>query len=896
MLRTVPGQHIKAARAKAARLRQSVRIDAPVPCAALELGSVQTEGLSRDQLEDRYAQRAWEYISARDSQGALLRELRDPFTLELLVDNYVPDDNWQQLLWYWHPDGTRRIAPLPDGWATGPSSIMRVAPLCTAENGQKFTEYARKAVVLAYFASQRKERPQAQNGRLYPDAYQVPGATGRDIMIPVLEDDNEPPPEYDEALFLMNRFLDECKGYFVNPDAPEDARIPLYDRERDAPVPMLEGDKVVLVQPLSPFSSSLNALRSNDAQRAQLAVNILAAAMQAMEGSPVNSEAQITNLTDALSDIRTYWKDDEIRHHLVNAQWERFRDLIGSRLHDIFTNGDRPAFQGKIVDFWHGITGGSDWRAVDLVLSELRSAFSVTKDSPLHTWFHLAPLHQLLDFDYDRDRKTRTLEFVSDMLWDIRRPRPVVSEFDPVNNTLSEAMRSQYNSLLEDINTVVALTQVFVDALKAPGGVPPQEEADRLIAVLVRARGVLREATFENLDIKLVYTRRLFMAALDAWVAAKRQPFGGVYRSPPDSIVDVLRAFNITMQTVVEVVDLDRPGGLFEPANSRSLERYFWTVVVPLSPSVLWDQFNDPTRRSVIAKVIRQQSIAWGPPPEQLSLPPGEPMEEEEEEGPTVVDVEEDEDGETPGDGMGPSDTEAFDTMNMERLVGSISFLPFPSTLSAYQAEAFNAFTTRIDIVEQQFRRLTWADRMWEIDTVDGLVPNLEALGNDFETMTFPSAFMLLKNALQIVNNVLILNEMGAPYTEREQEQVRAAFRETFHAIVNRVNDMTTLPSDYPHFMFLNSVVQKAQGLSYVPDADAVALALVRHLPATEPAVEATTPSSSDSEEDDRSPVRLRRVRSQNDNRRAVRQRTTSARYARTLAERLAATRLSRRG
>ena len=901
MLKPVPGQRIKAARAKAALQRQPARTGAPVPCAALDLGAVPTEGLTPDQIEDRYAQRAWEYISAKDSQGALLHDVRDSFTFELLAEPYEADENWQRQLWYWHSDGTQRIATLPPEWITGPTSIMRVAPLCTDENGRKLTEYARKAMVLAYFASQRKEHPEGQDGLLYPEAYRVPGATGRELLIPVPVDYDDLPPEYDDGLFLMDRFLNECNGKFANPDAPEAERVPLYDRTRDRVVERVVNNRTVQKQPNSPFPSWKASVADRLALAATLMVSVLQKALEAMEASPVNNGAQTKDLIDVLVEARDFWRDDDIRHYLLTAEWERLRGLIGGRLHAVFANGDRPGLQGNIVDFWHGITNGPDMLAVAEVLAELKGAFSVAKDSPFQMWFQLAPDGALTTPDYYFDRRTRALEFASDMLWNIRRPRPVVSEFVPFSNILIDAQRSQNRLLLEDVDTVERLTGVFVDALKTPPGVPPQAEMDRLIGALVRARSLLRDATFENLLEKQAIAKRLFMAGLDAWVATNLQRLNG---DPPqgaeaDRITGVLTTFGLSMQTAVEVVDLDRPGGLFEAANSESLRRYFWTFVVPLSADALWSRY-DYKQRDAIANVVGELANAWGPPPAQLSLPPGEPMEEAEQRS-TVEDVGGEAEEETSDDLMGSSDPEAFTAANVERLVDSMNFLPFPSTLSTYQAEAFNAFTTRVDIVEQQFRRLAWADRMWEIDTVDGLVPNLQALKDDFETMTFPSAFMLLKSALRVVNNVLILNEMGAPYTEREQEQVRAAFREVFEAIVNRVNDSTTRRSDYPYFSFLNNVVQRALWMSYMPDSSAVALALVRHLPTTEPAVEATSPSSSDSGEEGpffasitRPPARLRRERSQTGNGRAVRQRT-SARYGRTLAARLAAVRLSRR-
>lgn len=893
MLRTVSGQRIKAARAKAARQRQPARTGAAIPCEALDLGDVPT-GLTPDGIEDLYAQRAWAYISATDSEGALLHDVRDTFTFELLAEPYETDANWDQLLWYWLPDGTRKVIELPEGWDTGPTSIMRVGSLCTNENGQRVTEYARKAVVLAYFASQRKEHPDGQNGLHYPQAYRVPGSTGRELLQPVPVDYDNLPPEYGDGRFLMNRFLDECNKTFANPDAPEAERVPLYDRSKDRVVAEVVGNSTVLKQPNSPFPSWKAGLPDRFALAATLVVAVLEKALEAMEASPVNTAAQIKDLTDVLVEVRAYWRDDDIRRYLVTAEWERFWVLIGSKLHAVFTKGDRPGLQGKIVDFWHAITNGPDMRAVAQVLTVLKGTFSVAKYTPFQMWFQLAPDAVLAIPDYYFDRRTRALEFASDMLWSIFRPRPVVSEFVPFSNRLIDAQLSQKRSLLEDINTIERLTEVFVDALKTPSGVPPQAEGDRLVAVLVRARSVLKDAPFENMLEKQTYAKRLFMAGLDAWVATKLQPLDGLAPRPtPDIMVYVLRAFNITMKTVVEVVDLDRPGGLFEAANSESLRRYFWTFVVPLSADALWNRY-DYKQRDVIANVIRELSNEWGPPPEQLSLPPGEPMEEEEEAPPAEEEVLD--------SGFMATEAEINDVEAMRRLVRSMGFRPFPSTLSAYQVEAYNAFTTRLDNVELQFRMLTWADRMWEIDTVDGIVPNLEALKDDFMIMAFPTAHVMLKNALRIVNNVLILNEMGSPYTEREQEQVRVAFREAFHAIVNRVNRSRMRPTDYPHFSFLNSVVQKAQGLSYVPDPDAVALALVRHLPVTEPAVEATSPSSSDSDEDEgvffanisRTPARLRRERSQNDNGRAVRQRT-SARYARTLAERLAAVRLSRR-
>jgi len=899
MLKFVPGQRIKAARAKAALQRQPARTGAAVPCAALDLGAVPTEGLSPDEIEDLYAQRAWEYISATDSEGALLHDVRDTFTFELLAEPYEKDDNWNRLLWYWHSDGTRRIAPLPDGWAEGPSSIMRVAPLCTNENGQRLTEYARKAVVLSYFASQRKEHPDGQNGLHYPQAYRVPGSTGRELLIPEPVDYGDLPPEYGDGRFLMNRFLDECNSIFVNPNAPEAERVPLYDRSKDRVVAEVVGNSTVLRQPYSPFPSWKAGLPDRFALAATLAVSVLEKALEGMESSPVNNAEQIKDLTDVLFDIRAYWRDDDIRHYLVTSEWDRFEVVIGSRLNAVFTNGDRPGLQGKIVDFWHTITGGTDSDAADKVLASLKAAFSVAKYTPFQVWFQLAPDAVLSTPDYYFNRRTRALEFASDMLFNIRRPRPVVAEYTDFSNGLIDAQLSQKDALLEDINTIERMTDVFVDALKTPSGVPPQAEGDRLVAVLVRARSLLRDGPFENLLEKQTYAKRLFMAGLDAWMATKLQPLDGRTLRPPANImVDVLSTFNITMKTVVEVVDLDRPGWLLEEANSESLRRYFWTFVVPLSADALWNRY-DYKQRDVIANVIRELSIAWGPPPEQLSLPPGEPLEDD---GDPMVygsggeEEDEEADAEMPGEGMGISETEAFDTMNMENLVNSLNFGPFPSTLSVYQEEAFNAFTTRVDIVTQQFQRIPSADRMYEIDTVDGLVPNLEALRNDFEVMTFPSAFMLLKSAFQVVNNVLILNGMDQRYAEREKAEVTRAFREVLKAIVKRVAANVDHRDTYwPFTYFRDYVVRPARWLSYMPDSSAVALALVRHLPITEPAVGATTPSSSDSE-DDRSPVRLRRGRSQNDNRRAVRQRTTSARYARTLAERLAATRLSRRG
>ena len=633
----------------------------------------------------------------------------------------------------------------------------------------------------------------------------------------------------------------------------------------------------------------------------------------------------------ALVAVRACWRDDDIRHYLVTAEWERLRGLIGGRLHAVFANGDRPGLQGEIVDFWHGTTNGPDVSAsVPEVLAELKGAFSVAKDSPFQMWFQFAPDAVLTTPDYYFDRRTRALEFASDMLWNIRRPRPVVAEFVPFSNRLIDAQLSQKRFLLEDIDTIERLTDVFVDALKTPDGVPPQAEGDRLVAVLVRARSVLKDAPFENLLEKQTYAKRLFMAGLDAWVARKLQPLDGrTFRPPANIMVDVLRTFHITMKTVVEVVDLDRPGGLFEAANSRSLERYFWTFVVPLSADALWNRY-DYKQRDVIANVIRELANEWGPPPEQLSLPPGEPMEEPEPFSfMDLADEDEEADAETPGEGMGISETEAFDTMNMEDLVNSINFRPFPSTLSTNQEEAFNAFTTRVDIVTQQFGRILSADRMYEIDTVDGLVPNLEALRNDFEDMTFPSAFMLLKGAFQVVNNVLILNDgMDARYTEREKAQVTQAFRDVLKAIVKRVAAKVDHRDAYwPFTYFRDYVVRPARWLSYMPDSSRVADGLSRHGESEmaseewssssdsedddgrvdEPqwtsldAPESQAPSSSDSEEEgpffaniSRTPARLRRERSQTDNGRTVRQRT-SARYGRTLAARLAAVRLSRR-
>ena len=828
--------------------------------------------------------------------------MRDTFTFELLAEPYQRDTNWDQLLWYWLPDGTRKIIELPEGWDTGPTSIMRVAPLCTDANGKKLTEYARKAVVLAYFASQRKEHPDGQNGLYYPQAYRVPGSTGRELLQLVPVDYGNLPPEYGDGRFLMNRFLDECNKTFANPDAPEAERVPLYDRSKDRVVAEVVGNSTVLKQPNSPFPSWRAGLPDRFALAATLVVAALEKALEGMESSPVNSAAQIQDLTGALVAVRACWRDDDIRYYLVTAEWERLRGLIGGRLNAVFTNGDRPGLQGAIVDFWHGITDGPDISAsVPEVLAELKGAFSVAKDSPFQMWFQLAPDAVLTVPDYYFDRRTRALEFASDMLWNIRRPRPVVAEFVPFSNRLIDAQLSQKRSLLEDIDTIERLTDVFVDALKTPDGVPPQAEGDRLVAVLVRARSVLKEAPFENMLEKQTYAKRLFMAGLDAWVASKLQPLDGqTFRPPANITVDVLRAFYITMKTVVEVVDLDRPGGLFEAANSRSLERYFWTFVVPLSADALWNRY-DYKQRDVIANVIRELANEWGPPPEQLSLPPGEPMEEPEPFSfMDLADEDEEADAETPGEGMGISETEAFDNSLMEDLVDSINFRAFPSTLSTYQEEAFNAFMTRVDIVTQQFRRIPSADRMYEIDTVDGLVPNLEALRNDFEDMTFPSAFMLLKSAFQVVNNVLILNGMDARYTEREKAQVTQAFRDVLKAIVKRVAAKVDHRDTYwPFTYFRDYVVRPARWLSYMPDSSLVADGLSRH-GESEMASEEWS-SSSDSEEEgpffaniNRTPARLRRERSQTDNGRAVRQRT-SARYGRTLAARLAAVRLSRR-
>ena len=275
MLKFVPGQRIKAARAKAALQRQPARTGAAIPCEALDLGDVPM-GLTPDGIEDLYAQRAWAYISATDSEGALLHDVRDTFTFELLAEPYERDPNWDQLLWYWLPDGTRKVIEVPEGWDTGPTSIMRVAPLCTNENGQRLTEYARKAVVLTYFASQRKEHPDGQNGLLYPEAYRVPGSTGREMLIPVPVDYDDVPPEHDDGFFLMNRFLDECNRTFANPDAPEAERVPLYDSSKDRMVvEEVVNNRTVQRQPNSPFPSWRAALPDRFALAATLVVAAL---------------------------------------------------------------------------------------------------------------------------------------------------------------------------------------------------------------------------------------------------------------------------------------------------------------------------------------------------------------------------------------------------------------------------------------------------------------------------------------------------------------------------------------------------------------------------------------------------------------------------------------------
>jgi hypothetical protein len=700
-------------------VRTPARVGVAIPCDALDAGEGEDEG--------EIDKRAWAHIKAHP-------ELEDMVTLESLADGYVVDDHWAKWLWYRAPDGDKRVVDLPKGWHTGPTAIIRVSPFCTDANGQKFAEYVLKGTLLASFAHQRYDPVDVRELRPFPEAYQVPGGTGRDTLVPKLND-----PNYGEMLGILERFLDECEGIVVNPKMPDGEQRPLYNRSRDQVGSVYDRRRGGwrTGNPSNPFPSWLGTVEdgtddsSEDEEEQQQEEDPgrrggepFLRAVEDLEMAFFPTDLMKAHALDAASDIARAWnRSDRVRDYLLYDAQERFFRAIGQTgLYALFVNGDPSAQQESIINFWYTITGAYGSKAV---LGHLKNEFGVGVDSPIEMWYRFAPEDTLdQEFDDGTTLRKRALTFVSDMLWEHERPRSF-GGFVQNARELTDAEVRDRNEMDTTIADIEHLVGSIESTLKTSQGVLRQIDIDRLTFKLGTVVARFKDVPFEGASAKQRRATLVFKAGLETHKAIH---FANLPGQALAVAKPMLVKFHRAMLAVVEAVDEDRDGRLPERANQYTVARFFWEFIVPLDK--VWTAYGGERRKIEI--VLFDLLIQMLPErPGVQSLPAAAPSRRRRREGAGIQTHDEIMDGIIQGGG----------------------FANFPNIQNAPSRQRYDVYKARIATVNQELRTLGVM-----VDAEEPYDPDVIPLGVDVRTLAdetgevaFPSIDQFLETAISIV-------------------------------------------------------------------------------------------------------------------------------------------------
>tara|TARA_Y100000389_G_scaffold158090_1_gene159416 strand:- start:5278 stop:7884 length:2607 start_codon:yes stop_codon:yes gene_type:complete len=708
--------------------RTPARVGVAIPCDELK---AQT-GEDEKEVDER----AWDYIVAHP-------ELEDMVTLRSLAEGYRVENHWANHLWYLGTDGDKRVVKLPDGWDKGPTAIIRVSPFCTDENGRKLAEYVLKGTLLAYFAHQRYA-PIHQHSRnlLFPKDYLVPGGTGRDTFVPAEKSD----PDYEKMRVILERFLDECEAIVVNPEMPDEAQRRLYDRGQDrlvAPVWNRIAEEWQPGNPHNPFPSWDPLGRVEDVaeeeeeedhlelfapggvgrymERSEMIEKFLRA-MERLEIADSPTHLMKANAIEKANDLARAWnRSDHARDYLLR---ERFFRAIGQTgLYALFVELD-TGFQGEIVSFWYTITEDS----TD-ILQHLRGEFEVGVDSPIERWFRFVPDGSLdQEFDDGTTLRTRALTFVSDMLLKHIRHRSVSGFLQNAHELTRAEVRNveamdttigKIEAMVRSIESAANFTQGALEQTKLEP-VRSSEFVERLVIKLNGVAERFGQLRFASIVEKQRHATRVFEAGLEAhWAIHFAYPYD--QSVIPDS-EPVLQAFDLAMRAVVEAVDSDRDGGLFERANQFTLERFFWQFVVPLER--VWVRMPELERRrrlefAVWGLLFKQ----WPERPGVLSLPPST---------------------DAP-----PSQTHAE---IMDGIIRGGKFTNFTNIQNASSQRSYDVYKARTATVNQTLLTLkvmAGVQARYDRD-VRSLGDDVQTLANEIGEVTFPSLDQFLETAISL--------------------------------------------------------------------------------------------------------------------------------------------------
>ena len=732
-------------------VRTPARVGVAIPCDALDA----EEGEDEDEINKR----VWAYIEAHP-------ELEDMVTLDSLADGYEVDDHWAKHLWYRDSGYDKRVVDLPDGWDKGPTAIIRVSPFCTDANGRKFAEYVLKGTLLASFAHQRYDPIDYRERRPFPEAYKVPGGTGRDSLVPEVGD-----PNYGEMLGILERFLDECQAIVVNPQMSYEAQRPLYDRSRDQ-VGRVYNSRFGVWQTgntSNPFPSWEPADDSTDEEEDEeeeqqeedparrggepflRAMDDLASALMPSYGMKWHALGMANNLARA-------WNfSDRVRDYLLNDAQARFFRAIGQTgLYALFVDGDAPAQQWRIINFWYTITGTYDSSAI---LMHLKDEFEVGVDSPIEMWYRFAPEDDLdREFDDGTTLRKRALTFVSDMLWKHSRPRSFVG-FDQNERELTDAEvrdRNEMNTTIVDIEYMVRLIE---NTLQTPRGVLRQIDIDRLTFKLGAVVALFKDTPFEGASAKQRQATVVFKAGLETHAAIyfANRPGQALAVAKP-----MLVKFYRAMLAVVEAVDEDRENRLPERANQYTVARFFWEFVVPLDK--VWTAYVGERRKIEFA--LFNLLIEMLPErPSVQSLPAAAP----ERRPQTYNDV-------------------------LDSIIESGEFDRFSFTLNASSQQSYDLYKARIATINQELRTLqllvenreTWFPDEFPLDM------GVRSLVDETGVITFPNIKQFLVTAVSLVKGaysytILYHTEIENYPNERDRHRLIGELKPLFVSLLKLI-------------------------------------------------------------------------------------------------------------
>lgn len=756
--------------------RTPARVGAPIPCDALDA----KEG----EDEDEITKRAWAYIAAHP-------ELEDMVTLDSLAGGYEIDDHWKKHLWYGAPDGDEKIVvDLPDGWDKGPTAIIRVSPFCTDANGRKSAEYVLKGTLLASFAHQRYDPIDDRERRPFPEAYKVPGGTGRDSLVPEVGD-----PNYGEMLGILERFLDECQAIVVNPKMDAEDQRRLYDRSKDEVVRVYAADRWQTGQPSNPFPSWKPDHGEDSGSEAEqgyatgrLIGEAFVKAMEDLDVALFPTYALKARALDAADNVVRAWNRDTqrsvgvgvadsdnaedegptfrsayalesdsedfdgVREYLAIHQRSRFFRAIGQTgLYELFMDAEDEflAQQARIMSFWYTITDRSPE-----ILEHLKSQFEVGVGSPIETWFRFEPDDSLDEesdihlFDGGNTLRKRALTFVSDMLWKNQRPRPRGGGvgFTPNEREVTDEERIMLDAMDTRIDEIEEVVRRLERTLKTPQGVLQKPEIDRLTLKLDGLGGYFKGTPFEDALDKQGQALRLFKAGLQAHVAVYAASDS---LSTPSFAQRMLAKFYSTMLAVVEAVDLDRDGALPEPANQYTMTRFFWEFVVPLRE--VWTAYAG--KRRTIESTLDSLIEVLPDRPHALSLPPAAPAPP-----PPQTRDDSDDSSDDESDSLGPVRAGQPRAELIDGVMRAGQFFDGVRRLTEQELNRYATFKARVATTAQWLvtlrARLDLGRLPLDANELDAfnIRSNVEMISLDLAEMAFPSTVTFLATAVSLAN------------------------------------------------------------------------------------------------------------------------------------------------